>query len=331
MCSYYTGVSCHILKFLIWTLHLDSSSTLPAPVVASNTSLAAHMLNSPTWTRVAVLRDPAERLLSAYLDKIHSPLDTVFSRLKMLAFAEALQLNLTRTARDRGRGIVHGGGEEEGREEEPSAAVIKEALRAVSFPAFVQMVSRQGAGRGVYDPHWRPQSHFCGLPQIAPQLDLVLVLPSQHGRSDSHSHSNTSTTQFVHCLFQLLVQKRKLDSSLRALKYPSLRKYTRSKRGGFKYTPEVSLLQHLEQIREELAAQGRQGGQGGQHNTGHVTAARQHMAEMYDAALRQTVFQLYRQDYQLLGGLHHQGHEHFSAQSQAQSQLQSQSHRGDAN
>jgi hypothetical protein len=240
-------------------------------LVASNLSLAYQALNSPAWTRVAVLRDPAERLLSAYLDKIQAT--TAFSRHKLLVYADIL-------------------GVAAGLPPDAPVSAVEQALRGVSFAEFVDQVARRGSERpAVWNPHWRPQSDFCGLRQIAPRLDMVMVL----------NRNSSTTTQFIRCLFSSLVRKRRMDSDVNELKYTSMRKYTRGRKGGgFKYTPKVGLLEYFSQIEEELQGRPREQAGGGVANSGHVSHARDRMSKMYNESLLQTVVQLYQNDYQLL-------------------------------
>jgi len=240
-------------------------------LIASNMSWATRILNSDDWTRVAVFRDPAERLLSAYLDKIQAT--TAFSRHKLLIYADMMNLTLAVNS---------------------STESIKQALRGISFEEFISKVYHKGL-KDEWNPHWRPQSDFCGLQQLAPKLDMVMVL--------NHS-SNTSTSQFIGCLFKSLIDKRKTEPDFHDLKYPSLHQYTRVGGGGFKYTPKVSLTEYYRQIEEELSTSSqqepRQEDRQNHASEGYVSHAQRHMTKMYSPRLLRKVRHLYQNDYLFL-------------------------------
>lgn len=254
-------------------------------LIARNISLAHTALNSPDWTRVAVFRDPAERLLSAFLDKMQAT--TAFSRQKLLLYAGKMNISLPQNS---------------------SSEHIKAALRSISFPQFVQRVKEQG-GRGDWDPHWQPQSDFCGLREVAPRLDLVATLRSRQDSSGADTvatntsslrktveHGAEGAAQLVHCMFQSLIRKRQKDDDFHTLSYPSLHKYTRGGARGFKYKPKVTLVEHFEQVEEEMRAHS---------SAGYVSHAKRHMGNMYDEQLLQTVTELYQKDFQFLRNVVH--------------------------
>jgi len=101
------------------------------------------------WTRVVIVRDPAERLLSAYLDKIH-PADGHGSD-------SVAQLNLYAQ-----RLFV------------PSL----NHLPQLPFADFVKRVAF-GLAHGIFDQHWLPLSANCDLRNWLPAYDLVLQM--RHG------------------------------------------------------------------------------------------------------------------------------------------------------
>jgi Sulfotransferase family len=104
--------------------------------------IAQDLWNDPTWTRAVFLRDPAERLLSAYLDKfvknaytqrifkIGNLTDPNRPRLTFGEFADLVAVNNTRCA-------------------------IPTGLHTCS------------------DPHWKPQYLTCGLDVTLPLVDFV--------------------------------------------------------------------------------------------------------------------------------------------------------------
>ena len=235
-------------------------------LVSDDYSTAVDALNSQKWTRVAVFRDPAERLLSAYLDKIQAT--TAFSRHKLLIFADIMNLTLPVNA---------------------TVEDIKESLQKITFPEFVDLVIQQGEA-GLWNPHWRHQSEFCGLKQIFHKLDMVMVL--NYG-------GDTSTTQFARCLFQKLLRKRMLDKDFTEKKYTSLHKYSRGADGTFKYKPRVNVLEYFEQIKAELSSKYQESGKT-HANAGYISNARKHMKKMYDSHLIGKVKRLYQQDYIVL-------------------------------
>lgn len=99
---------------------------------------AQAMLADPQMLRFAVVRDPARRLLSAYIEKLvlarHIPATQFHTR----AAVHAIQ---------RAEGTLRPDGG-------PDFA------RSVSFAAFVEYVATHPAE--TLDPHWRPQSHYLG-------------------------------------------------------------------------------------------------------------------------------------------------------------------------
>jgi hypothetical protein len=100
------------------------------------------LLKDPTWTKAVFFRDPAERLLSAYLDKIVKH-----------AFTQK---------------YFHIG------------SLRDDPRPMLNFSEFVDLISANntdcGHKRGVHyctDPHWRPQLLTCGLDSILPLFDFV--------------------------------------------------------------------------------------------------------------------------------------------------------------
>lgn len=104
---------------------------------------ALELLQDPTWTKAVFFRDPAERLLSAYLNKI-------------------LGQGYTQT--------VFGIGD-----------TNDEERYKLTFSEFVDLVTMENITmpkdpRGLHaftDPHWKPQTMMCGLDNLLPQFDFV--------------------------------------------------------------------------------------------------------------------------------------------------------------
>lgn len=89
--------------------------------------------NDPSWTRAVLIREPSERLLSAYLDKILN--NKLYGNVSFAQFIHHLSLPINGTRRQ--RGLMH-----------------------------------DGLG-WYTDPHWRPQSFSCGLAQLLPHFHYV--------------------------------------------------------------------------------------------------------------------------------------------------------------
>jgi hypothetical protein len=106
--------------------------------------IAQDLWNDPTWTRAVFLRDPAERLLSAYLDKVvkNAYTQRIF---KIGALTDP-----------------------------------KETRPILSFGEFVDLLvgnnTRCVIPTGLHtcsDPHWKPQYLTCGLDVTLPLVDFV--------------------------------------------------------------------------------------------------------------------------------------------------------------
>ena len=105
-----------------------------------NVTTATRLINDPSWTKFAFFRDPAERLLSAYLDK----------------FAN-------------GKRYMTG-----------SYAVRIFKDRNMNFSGFVDRVASNNKIRGKPDglhpntnPHWRPQRFMCNMEKFLPAYNFV--------------------------------------------------------------------------------------------------------------------------------------------------------------
>jgi len=98
------------------------------------------ILNNPLWTKAVFLRDPAERLLSGYLDKIINEgwSKPVFEQNHTLSFAEFIDLITTFNKRHT----------------RPSKCKIH-GLNTCT------------------DPHFRPQFFLCGLDYLLPSFDFI--------------------------------------------------------------------------------------------------------------------------------------------------------------
>jgi hypothetical protein len=107
-------------------------------------SMATQLIQDPTWTKAVFFRDPAERLLSAYLNKIVGE-------------------GYTQTVFD-----LHGNTNES-------------TTYVLNFTAFVDLVTLPGVTkcsnpRGLHactDPHWKPQVMTCGLDYLLPHMDFI--------------------------------------------------------------------------------------------------------------------------------------------------------------
>ena len=108
------------------------------------------MLVSPDWVRVVVVRDPAERLLSAYLDKVRKHKDSTF---QLHRYARNLRLG--------------------------DGAPVEQQLGNLSFAEFVDRVTRNLDLRIRLDEHWAPQSSSCGLSDLVSRYH-VIVHDRQH-------------------------------------------------------------------------------------------------------------------------------------------------------
>eukprot|EP00040_Diaphanoeca_grandis_P030989 m.184495 g.184495 ORF g.184495 m.184495 type:complete len:458 (+) comp32193_c0_seq1:224-1597(+) len=102
---------------------------------------AVNILNDPTYTKGVLFRDPAERLLSAYLDKIlrngtqEGYAKKIFGLDRKLPFSEFVEF------------------------------VSREDSSCTNSP-------RYGAHQCT-DPHWRPQVYLCGLNVLLPKFDFI--------------------------------------------------------------------------------------------------------------------------------------------------------------
>jgi hypothetical protein len=113
---------------------------------------AQEVLQDPTWTKAVFLRNPAERLLSGYLDKIQGQgfTQTVFKigskddpkpKRKVLTFEEFVDL------------VALDGDDND--EDNPKGCTGPRGLHACT------------------DPHWKPQVMTCGLDHLLPQFDFI--------------------------------------------------------------------------------------------------------------------------------------------------------------
>ena len=111
---------------------------------------AVELLNDPSWTKATIFRDPAERLLSAYLDKV------VGSGYTQNVF----KIDLGNDANNK------------------TTLSFEEFVDLVTLPPnFVNgSLENVPVGHGLSantDPHWRPQSMMCGLDFLLPHFDFV--------------------------------------------------------------------------------------------------------------------------------------------------------------
>lgn len=137
------------LQFLRFTLGAKDYQSHPHSKIDKNFFLfdrlnpknQRNILENEKWTKAVFLRDPAERFLSAYLDKIHdnSQWDKSMNTRKNMTFAKFVDFvgksNIT-CDKDKGE------------------------------------LSQLGM-TWCMDPHWRPQTWSCGLWDLLPQFDFV--------------------------------------------------------------------------------------------------------------------------------------------------------------
>jgi len=97
-----------------------------------------HVLQSDEWTKAVFLRDPAERFLSAYLDKIQN-MDKYRHIPPNMTFAEFVDFV-----------------------DQPNATCEEDRKNR----------NRRGL-TWCTDPHWRPQAFSCGLWELLPHFDFV--------------------------------------------------------------------------------------------------------------------------------------------------------------
>jgi hypothetical protein len=114
---------------------------------------AFELIVDPAWTKAVFFRDPAERLLSAYLDKV------VGSGYTQKVFH------------------IGGNGTHKG-QENTTILSFEEFVHLVAMPPnFVNGTLKNiPIGHGLHattDPHWRPQSMMCGLDVLLPHFDFV--------------------------------------------------------------------------------------------------------------------------------------------------------------
>ena len=105
-----------------------------------NVTTATALMNDPTWTKFAFWRDPAERLLSAYLDK----------------FANGKRYSTGSYA----------------------VRIFKD--KHMNFSGFVDRIASKNRVRGKPDglhpntnPHWRPQRFMCNMEKFLPAYNFV--------------------------------------------------------------------------------------------------------------------------------------------------------------
>jgi hypothetical protein len=104
---------------------------------------AQAMWNDPAWTKAVIWREPAERLLSAYLDKIVRQ-----------AFTQK---------------YFHIGHLSD---EQPYVLTFEEFVNLVANTTYEDHHDKRGIHYRV-DPHWRPQLFTCGMDHVLPLFDFV--------------------------------------------------------------------------------------------------------------------------------------------------------------
>lgn len=118
---------------------------------------ATEILLDPSWTKAVIFRDPAERLLSAYLDKVVA---NGFTQTHFKIGITDEFLEDPRTAKNRTR------------------LSFEEFVDLVTMPPnFVDgKLKADPPGHGIHgftDPHWRPQSMMCGMDYLLPHFNFI--------------------------------------------------------------------------------------------------------------------------------------------------------------
>ena len=108
------------------------------------------VLNDPSWTKAIFLRDPAERLMSAYLDKVEK---------KMLK----IKLSWQSSPNDIDLKSIPSS---------TKASVFADWVRSLETEPAVSCQGRRGPS-WCWDPHWRPQVYSCGIRELLPYFDFV--------------------------------------------------------------------------------------------------------------------------------------------------------------
>ena len=123
------------------------------------------VLNDPSWTKAIFLRDPAERLMSAYLDKVEN---------KLLKEKRAWQSSSSTTPPQDLYNITF----------QTKASVFAEWVRSLETEPAVSCQGRRGPS-WCWDPHWRPQVYSCGIRELLPHFDFVgsLSQAANHSRA----------------------------------------------------------------------------------------------------------------------------------------------------
>eukprot|EP00968_Pinguiococcus_pyrenoidosus_P008236 scaffold576_cov260-Pinguiococcus_pyrenoidosus.AAC.100 len=103
---------------------------------------AMEMMTDPSWKKVVILREPLERLLSGFLDKIHQAED---SKAQLGLYSKALH------------------------------NVPVERFTKMEFREFVHRL-HVALNAGEFDQHWSVQSEDCGLDFWGPVYDLALFM-----------------------------------------------------------------------------------------------------------------------------------------------------------
>ena len=133
----------------------------------SNAEALRVLRDRANWTRVVIVRDPAERLLSAYLDKIHGQRDT---RAQNAIYSKVL------------------------------FGLAPQEFANVTFGDFVERVE-YGLAHGIVDQHWSPLADNCDLRTWLPAYDLVINMRKGDDMSkllDCAQHRRATLQQPAH-------------------------------------------------------------------------------------------------------------------------------------
>ena len=106
--------------------------------------------DSRNWTRIVIVRDPAERLLSAFLDKVHKPSE---SKTQIKIYSEEL------------------------------FGLPRSEFANVTFADFVERVA-YGLTHSIVDQHWSLLSDQCDLRNWLPAYDLVIKMRPGDGMNE---------------------------------------------------------------------------------------------------------------------------------------------------
>jgi len=143
------------------------------------------MLYCPSIIKAVVVRDPLERLLSAYLDKCAFSHVTKVDAMPLISHCQGFYANELKTSINN--------------------RVPRRSIRVPRFSEFVDKLYRTRNRSSTWDTHFRPQHMHCGL---GGRKDMPSLLPFVHYHlhmSDQSFHSNLDIL-FRHVGFSSLLR-----------------------------------------------------------------------------------------------------------------------------